>query len=184
MNKIAVLAILVAFGQFISLTVRAVQNEKASTLKPLEAISGADSQVRKLSYERITDSETWTRASVNHLGTTKEDAYRSLCEVDFERCSVVVIFRGEQVNVRGIEIDSLIETGDSTVIRFNELGYQTRQRVGEKPEPPDRPYAFVVLPKTNKAFVLEENVQNIIGDPPVWKECARLEGSRTVERQN
>jgi hypothetical protein len=35
-------------------------------------------------------------------------------------------------------------------------------------------FAFVVLPKANKAVVLEEDVQHQIGKPPVWKERAKF----------
>jgi hypothetical protein len=32
-----------------------------------------------------------------------------------------------------------------------------------------------VLPKSDKALILEENVQYLIGEPPIWKELTRLE---------
>jgi hypothetical protein len=77
--------------------------------------------------------------------------------------------------------DSVLENADVTVIRFVEVTYQTFQRVGEPPKPPDRPYAFVVLPKSKKTIVLEEGVQEFKGDPPVWKECARLNTHAAVD---
>ena len=146
--------------------------------KPLVATSGANSHVRKPSFMRVTKSEDWIRIWAAHLGTTKDDAYRSLFEVDFDRLLVIVIFRGETANVRGIQIDSLSETPDSVVVRFTELGYQTAGIDNNKPW--DRPYAFVISSKTNKIIVVEENIQTVKGDPPVWKERAQLKEGQTV----
>jgi hypothetical protein len=42
----------------------------------------------------------------------------------------------------------------------------------EKPYPLS--FAFVVLPKGNKAVILEEDVKHLIDEPPVWKERARF----------
>jgi hypothetical protein len=43
---------------------------------------------------------------------------------------------------------------------------------------PDKPYllsfAFVVLPRSTKAVIVEEEVQDIIGKAPVWQERARF----------
>jgi hypothetical protein len=35
-------------------------------------------------------------------------------------------------------------------------------------------YGFFVLPRSSKTVVLEENVQNYLGQPPEWKERANL----------
>jgi len=34
---------------------------------------------------------------------------------------------------------------------------------------------FFVIPRTDRSIVLEEDVQNLLGKPPVWKERARFE---------
>jgi hypothetical protein len=74
----------------------------ARASRPLIAISGADSHVQRTTYDRIINPDDWDSAWASHLGTRKDDAYRSRFEIDFERCMVVVIFRGERVNVRGV----------------------------------------------------------------------------------
>jgi len=152
--------------------------------KPLVAISGTNSHVSKPSYQRIVTPEDWTRVWVSHLGTTSDNAYRPLLEVDFDRCLVVAIFRGERGNIRQIQVHSLSETADSIVIRFEELGYQTSVRAGEVDEykVPDRPYAFVILPKSDKAIVLEENINRslVLDGPPKWKSVARLKGTQKL----
>jgi hypothetical protein len=160
---------LILFGTLVVANGRAAEPMS----KPLVAMSGADSHVRKSSYQRVTTPEDWTRIWASHLGTTTDDAYRPLLEVDFDRCLAVVIFRGEEINVRGIQIDSASETADSVVIRFTELGYQTAGESNNKP--PDRPYAFVIVPKSDKTVVLEQNSPTT-KEPrsPKWIEVARL----------
>jgi hypothetical protein len=142
--------------------------------QPLVVISGTDSHVSKPSYERVTTPESWARIWASHLGTSKDDAYRPLLEVDFDRCLVVAVFRGDETNIRRLQVDSLSETADSVVIRFTELGYQTAGDSNDKP--PDRPYAFIVVFKTSKRIVLERNFPNMLSTVPEWNEVAQLKG--------
>jgi hypothetical protein len=186
MRRIVALITLAIVGPSFGAFARAVEiTSLAPMSKPLVAISGTDSHVSKPSYQLVTSPEEWTRVWVSHLGTTRDNAYRPLLEVDFDRCVVVVIFRGVRVNIRQLEVHSLSETADSVVIRFDELGYQTSVRVGEDDEykVPDRPYAFVILPKTDKTIVLEENInRDVQREAPVWKAIARLSGAQKVTR--
>jgi hypothetical protein len=176
MKAIATLTVLVVSGPFLCLTATAADYESLrSVSKPLVAISGTDSRVTKPSYARITTPEDWVRIWVSHLGTTSDNAYRPHLEVDFDRCLVIAIFRGNKVNVRGIQIDSLSETRDSIAIRFNEITYQTEGPVDEY-KVPDRPYTFIIVPKTDKTIIVEEHInRSLRGGPPVWKVRARLE---------
>jgi hypothetical protein len=41
-------------------------------------------------------------------------------------------------------------------------------------KPYDSSYAFVVLPKSNKAITIEEDVQSAISNPRVWKKRTKL----------
>ncbi|MGD9635688.1 MAG: hypothetical protein AB7G28_07545 [Pirellulales bacterium] len=155
-----------------------VSNAAEKEQMPLATLSGADSEVRTASYRRLTSPEEWAQTWANHLGTSVDDAYRPHFEVDFGRCMVVVIFRGEKRNSRGIQIDSAAETEDAVVICFTQLGYQTSGADNNKP--PDRPYAFIVLPATSKTIVFEENFPNMKGTSPEWKEVARMEGQELI----
>jgi hypothetical protein len=169
----------------LGLVAHAQNSELQNAVKPIVVMAGADSNVHGFSNQRITTPDDWASIWSGHLGKSVDDAYRPTLEVDFDRCLVVAIFRGEEVNVRGIKINSTFETKDSIVIRFEDVGYQTSGADNNKR--PDRPYAFVVLPKTSKSIVLEENTQRYKGAPPVWTQCARLDkaqaaGSKTRER--
>jgi hypothetical protein len=163
-----------------SLSVRAEQPKDApSSSLPLVAISGRDSHVTKPLYERISNRKDLARIWAKHVGTTVDDYYRPLFEVDFDRCLVVAIYRGEQKNTRGIEISSVSETNNLLVIRFNELFYQTAGASND--DPPDRPYALVVIPRTNKPISLQANTQSYKGQPPIWEEVARSSAVQTAE---
>jgi hypothetical protein len=178
--KVIAALILLEFGTFYSYCKVAHGENPEQMLKPLVAISGADSSVRLPSFERIATAKGWTSVWVRHLGTTTEDAYRPRLEVDFDRCLVVVIFRGERQNVRGIQVGSLRESTDSIILRFEELTYQTEQTAqasNQKARPPALPYAFVILSKTSKPIILEEGTRQYINEPPTWRVCARLEGA-------
>lgn len=160
----------------LAIAVTAALGLESYAAKPLAAYSGNDSHVPKPLYERITYSTAWEEIWAKHLGTSKDDAYRPLFEIDFDNYMVVAIFRGKQIQIRQLEIDSVTEwKSDFTVIRFNELGYSIGA-TGKMPESEYKyPYAFVVIPKSNKTIILEEGVRQYKGDPPKWTEVIRLE---------
>jgi hypothetical protein len=168
---------------FVSVARSAEKFDQPPQSKPLVTLSGANSHVRKPAYERIATPEDWRRVWTSHLGTLPDSFYGSRFEVDFDHCLVVAIFRGEETNIRGIQIESLSDSADSVVIRFVELGYQTAGSDNNKP--PDRPYAFLVLPKTNKSIILEERIESKdVRQPPRWIERARLEGGSVLGQQS
>jgi hypothetical protein len=188
MKVLFVFTFLVVIGSYFGTVGVAAQEESSSPIStPLVAISGTDSHVTKPSYERVTTAKDWRRIWAGHLETTVDSYYRAIMEVDFDRCLVVVMFRGEQIQIRQITIDSVLETAGSITIRFNELGYGIGLGKDEKPPKPERPYAFVILPKTNKEIVWEEKIwskeDSARGRPPKWEERARLKPTQTVSRK-
>jgi hypothetical protein len=182
MKYMAGFAAFVVFGLCLELSAKAENERLRPKAKPLIVISGANSHVMKPLYKCITTPNELTHAWASHLGPNGDSTSGIQIEVDFDRCLVVVIFRGEKVNTRGIQIDSLLVNANSVVIRFDEKRYQSGRDASDKSPlpPPERPYAFVVLPKTEKTIILEENNQHSKDESPQWKECARLEaGSPT-----
>jgi hypothetical protein len=187
MNALSVFTFLVVSSCFGIVTEVFAQKQSIQTnSKPLLAVSGTDSYVTKPHYLRVTKADDWTRIWARHLGTSKEDYYRPLFEVDFDRCLMVVIFRGEQIQTRRLQIESMAENAESITVRFWELSYGTGHGVNETPtpRPPERPYAFIVLPKTNKYIVLEEKIWSkedaVLDRPPKWKEVARLKPDQSA----
>src|SRR5439155_183235 len=131
------------------------------------------SRTAKPTLELVRTREEWNRVWATHLGTADDDAYGTKMDVDFERCMVIAVFRGERVNARGIQIDSTTEAGESIRIRLSDLRYQTAGKANK--DPPDRPYAFIVVAKSSKGIVAEENLQHYKGQPPEWKEWLRAD---------
>jgi hypothetical protein len=169
---------LFAFGCLILLNLLShsrclAQNRAGETpLKPLTVISGADSHIKKPLYKRVTTQTECNSIWANHFGTTADDAYRPQLEVDFDRCMVIMIFRGDQVNNRGIDVSASSEARDAIVIRLLPLTYQTFGENNKKP--PDRPYALIVLPKSNKRIVIAVDVGDDKNKASEWKEIAKL----------
>lgn len=144
----------------------------ADVTAPLVVLTGNDSHVKQRTYERIESPEDWKKAWLTHLGEERDTIYRPAMEVDFSRCEVIAIFKGESWNSCGFRIDSVTEQDDSMLVRFEGIYYQTGGPDGGG----DRvtPFAFVVLPKSEKPIVLEDNVQQYKAHPPEWNEVARL----------
>ena len=152
----------------------------AEDIKPLVYLSGNNSKVSKQFYERITNADEMAKVWAQHLGTSKDDYYRPMFEVDFDRCMVVAILRGKQIQVRQVEVNSISVQKDSLIVRFTEFGYS----IGATDKMPETeykyPYVFVVLPKTDKEIVLVAG-QPIKGRKPTtnWQEIVRLRADGT-----
>jgi hypothetical protein len=152
---------------------RAPAVEKSNTgTSALMVLTGNDSKIVKPAYQRVRSAAEWKRTWLSHLGFKSDTIYRPAMEVDFNRCMVIAVFGGKYVNSCGYRIESVIENKISILIRFDDISYGTAGGA-------DRvtPYAFVVLPKTDKPVVLEKNMQRYKGEPPEWKEVARLSKS-------
>jgi hypothetical protein len=141
----------------------------------LMVLTGNDSKIVKTAYQRVRSAAEWKRTWLGHLGLQSDTIYRPAMEVDFNRCMVIAVFGGKYVNSCGYRIESVTEDKNSIVIRFDDVSYQTAGADGSA----DRvtPYAFVVLPKSEKPVVLEKDEQSYKGHPPEWKEVARLSRS-------
>lgn len=178
LNRMIFLALI---GSHIGFTTEVLAEKELprSTSKPLLAVSGTDSHIKKPSYLRVTTEKDWNDIWSRHLGTSEDDYYRPLFEVDFDRCLVIAVFRGEQIQTRRLQIESVSENAESVIIRFWEIGYGVFLGPGESASPAERPYAFIVLPITERDIVLEEKIWSKedaeFDRPPKWKQVARLQ---------
>ena len=142
--------------------------------RPYVGLWGADSKRKNIDYHRVMKRDELTKVWLAHVGVDRDrhsDYYNKarVPEVDFERCMVLAIFRGQMKNSAGVKIVSITESADSILVRFDDRAYKTANEVHEV-----TPYGFFVLPRSNKLMVLEENVQNRTRGKPVWKERARF----------
>jgi hypothetical protein len=137
--------------------------------RPLMVLTGAKSKVRDPGYYRITSADKLKELWRSHLGPVFDRGDDPVPDVDFGRCMVIALFEGASFNSRGLRIESVAQKYDLITVRFDDISYQTRGGANQV-----APYAFVLLPKSENSVVLEKNVQQYLGEPPVWKEVARL----------
>jgi len=152
----------------------AQENETSNSV--LVSMSGAHSHVEQAKYLRITSAKDFQSIYMQHLGKKPEefDAYynpHGVPTIDFQRCIVIAVFGGKGWNSAGIDVKSVID-GSELIVRFDDRSYQTAGPNGGGDQV--CPYGFFVLPRSEKAVVLEEDVQQYIGGEPQWKERARF----------
>ena len=60
------------------------------------------------------------------------------------------------------------------MFRFDDRSFQTAGPAPEGGRVRARPYGIFVLPRSDKALVLEENIQHLKNEPPKGREVARF----------
>ncbi len=160
---------------------------------PVVQWSGKQSEFGGPSYMLATNEAEWIRIWNAHHGLPMTAQYDRFYDplglplLDFDRYMIVGIFQPEKYNVAGLLIESIQETSNRIVLRFDDKAFQTASLGGSIDQadqagglrgpslPPSvRPYGFCVLPRTKKPIVLEENTQRLIGKPPIWTERHQL----------
>jgi hypothetical protein len=138
---------------------------------------GADGNIMGREFHRVLNASDWLDLWARHSGKQKKDLEwsESYPKVDFTRCMVVAFFRGKTVNTRGEGLSAVDEVDGVLRVRFWSSGYQTMSLEGQDKGVPAISYGIWVLPRSTKAVVVEENVQDLIGKPPIWKEQARFD---------
>jgi hypothetical protein len=135
---------------------------------------GAHSRIDAAEYSRIRTEEDWKKLWTRHAGEVLETPYKiaKYPVVDFERCEVLAVFAGKTMNTRGLALAGLVEEADRVLLRFD----RTSRSYQSGPEGDEvTPFLICVVPRTDKAVVVEEDVHDMKGDAPRWKERARLE---------
>ncbi len=148
--------------------------------RPFVTLTGTDSHVKERSYRRVASEDEWIKIWQRHKGAKESKDYDlfynplGLPSIDFEKCMVIAVFQGNGVNSAGLKAVAILEEKDRLALRFQNKSYQTMVYGPVDEGDQVTVYGFFVLPRSSKTVVLEENVQNITGQPPVWKERASL----------
>lgn len=178
MRSLLVLAAVLAIGGPVGSA-----DEKPRRVKPVVVFSGTDNAVEKRAYVRCLSEKELHAVWSTHCG--KDWKTRRTPQVDFESQMVVFIFSGKGDQNAGVSVPEVLGDGHSLRVRFRVLYYQTSVREGADDEVipvPDllniRSYAIIVLPSTNMELVMDEDMNHTIGNPPNWKEAARLPAVR------
>ena len=135
---------------------------------PTVSFIGSNSRIETRRYERHTDQKSFAALWIEHTGDKKALAP----EVDFKRCMVVAAFDGKSWNSNGVYVVSIDENKERVRVRIDERTYQTSGLDGGGVRV--TPFGIFILDRSTKPLVLEENVQNLIGGEPKWKERARF----------
>jgi len=166
----------------------------AESAAPYVVLSGRDSAVEKPECLRIRTADEWAAVWKRHAPTGHPPAVGP--NVDFERCMVIAVFLGATVNTYGIRV---VETVERDVKRTTkvvgpaniELFEKTEEGKGELAIGLDRlsyqstgggdaatPYAFLILPRTDKAVVLRFDTRDLRqrsdNVAPIWKQRHRF----------
>ena len=173
--KWAIAALMVATASLTGTRVPAAKDADRKPTSPSVTLTGTDSHVKERGYHLVTSEAEWIKIWQRHKGAKEAKDYDlfynplGLPYIDFEKYVVIAIFQGSGVNSAGLKAVEVLEDKTSIVFRYKDKFYQTDGDVKGATV-----YGFFVLPRSNKTVVLEEDVQNLIGKPPVWKERVRL----------
>jgi hypothetical protein len=96
-------------------------------------------------------------------------------EVDFQKQMVVGVFHGRSCNCDGIKLLHAIDCKDSVELFLRGAYYQTGMVADEVTA-----YGIYVLPRIRKKVLVKEDMQNLIGGPPVWKIVGELKVRKTA----
>lgn len=120
-------------------------------------ICGQKSSITERQYHLIDNqaklSEVWRLHSTEPAPTLNERTSMSL-----------LIFSGRSVNSLGVKISSVEEQADSIRVRYTQHHFGSFRGGVEC-----QPWAMVILPRTTKPILVEENVQANKWDPDLWE---------------
>ncbi|HLW65389.1 MAG TPA: hypothetical protein VKS79_08730 [Gemmataceae bacterium] len=178
----------VVFGS-LAISVHSVgfASDPPRTIKPVVVWTGIDSKQPKDSFARCCSAKEWQAIWDAHCGQQTPSDGPSCLDVNFDSYMVIAVFR----RTSRIRVGEIIEEMDCVRLRYHPWGDQLVfvppsdgsnnvkiWEAGRGELDPDKPYllsfVFVVLPRANKAFIIEEDVQDWIGKSPVWKEKAKF----------
>lgn len=155
----------------------AIADDVSDRDRALLVMSSNDSHIATQDFRRITSAEMWSKTWLEHLGLDGDTIYRCFMEINYDRCMVVAVFGGNKTNLCGYEVDSVQEQEERILVRFIDIDYQTAGPDGGADQV--TPYAFIVLPKSDKPIVLEETVRSMVpGQALLWTEVAQLEAGK------
>ncbi|MFH0944309.1 MAG: hypothetical protein V2A76_03850 [Planctomycetota bacterium] len=172
---------LATLGAALPVPAERAPDEDNAAIKPVVTWSGPNSRITERTYLRMVKQNDLLRTWYDHLGTQPKSGGRHdpsvdpvIPEVDFDRYMVLGIFQGKECNSTGVFVDSIEETDDELIVKFDEHTYQTEAPMGQADQG-DRvtPFGIFVVPRTNKPVVFVENVQGLLHAPPEWEEQFR-----------
>jgi hypothetical protein len=176
---------LILFGALAAFAVASLAAEPAPRkIKPVMVWAGTDNNEPKESFDRCSSQKEWEAVWDKHQGRDDEVNELTRPKIDFDSYMVIAIFQGESLKNLGVQVFSVLEEKDCLRVQFRpptwQTGFSLEEDGSDKKKGSDemkydaQSFAFTVLPKSRKAIVFDEDVQDLIGEPPIWKERVKL----------
>ena len=154
---------------------------EAAGAKPLIALHGRNSKIKKPKVVRITTAEDWQALWMEHkTGSAKPtDIPGDLeyADLDFKKVMAIGMFQGEGSHFAGFSSHSISEVEGRILVRVTAHTYQSGPET-----PATQAWGILILPRSDKEVVLEHDVQHLLGEPPKWKEWTRFPSFAEIKR--
>lgn len=140
--------------------------------EPLMVMAGHDSEIDVERYVLASSQQAFDEQWIAHQGDRVARAAQGwpmTPQIDFESCAAIFIFGGDAFNSNGFRVVDIIEGAGVVKVRFEPISFQTSSLEGEDPGIRVRPWAMVLIERTDRTIILEEDVQGLIGGEPIWK---------------
>lgn len=138
-------------------------------------LRGPHSAVDVRRFERVTAAADFAKLWREHRPEA-DNRHADMLDVDWDAQMVVAIFQGKSANSDGVKTEDVIDRGADLLIRYDDYSYQTMS-TGKDPNGGAQrvtAFGFIVLPRSEKPIVIEENTQGLIGKPPIWTERVKI----------
>lgn len=142
---------------------------------PVMVMTGPTSDIGASRYESARSQEAFDALWVEHMGdrvTRAAQGWPMTPTIDFARYEAVFMFGGEATNSNGFRIVEMFDRPDEVLVRFEDISFQTASFDGEDAGVASRPWAMVLIERTEKRIILEQDVRSLIEGDPIWKRRA------------
>ena len=107
-------------------------------------------------YRLAASQEVFDEVWIGHMGdrvTRAAQGWPMPPRVDFDACEAIFIFGGDSTNTNGYRVVETVEVADAVTIRFEDISFQTSSLDGKDSGVPARPWAMLLIEKTDKTVV-------------------------------
>lgn len=139
-----------------------------SLISPNSVLTGQRSKIEKQSFHLIRDQDELTQLWRTHLGWPKKGDPPPRFEIAFPNQDVVALFHGADVESDSLTVSVVSFCGHRFVF------YQQRRYVAAERVITSSPYAFVILPRSDKPITIVEGIRGDFGKTERWEVRASL----------
>jgi len=136
---------------------------RGAPVLPRQVISGGNSTIKEQRCVRVTSPAEWTALWAAHSPSNTPPP-----QVDFDQEMVVGVFQGRGYNCTGMNPVHVLDCQDTLEVFVRGQGYQGKAY-------PATAYGIFIVPKSAKRLLVKDNIQGLIGAPPLWKQIAELD---------